>query len=259
MGAWSTSILGDDFASDVHSDFMDAYNDGADLKAIRASLEQECSNEVADPDEGPVFWLALAKAQWDCGALEADVLERVKQIVERGLGLDRWADEPARDLVKRKKVLTEFYTKLQTPRLNPKRRRKLRLKPAIFAAGDCLILTLPSGAYGAAVVLVANNNHRTEGENLVGVLHYRSPHKPPMEIFEASNWLVLNHHGWRNEPWIIWCLASQFRDRKLEIEVCGTLKQVPSPPREIRNLAYGWDGLASSVDEQFDWETGKRD
>lgn len=258
MGAWSTSILGDDFASDVYAGFMDAYNDGADLKEIRASVEHACLNEIADPDEGPVFWLALARAQWDCGALDADVLERVKQIVEQGLGLDRWKDESARDLMKRKKVVAEFYAKLQTPRPNPRKRRKPRLKPATFAPGDCLTLSLPSGAYGAAVVLVADNSHKAEGQNLIAALRYRSTQKPTPEVFESGDWLIMNHHGWKNMPLIWWFQPSDFRHRKPAIEITGSLKSLPPLPKHSDSYAE-WDTFVRQIDRQFDWEAGKRD
>lgn len=258
MGAWSTSILSDDFASDVYAGFMDAYNDGVELEAIRTTLERECADALADSDEGPVFWLALAKAQWDCGALEVDVRERVRHIVENGLGLAVWEDEPARDLAKRKKVLAEFYSKLQTPRPNPKKRKKPRLKPAIFAPGDCLTLTLPSGLYGAAVVLVADNNHKTEGQNLVAAVRYRSVQKPSPEVFESRDWLVMNHHGWREMPLIWWFPARGFRRHAPRVEKTGFLQVAPPIPKHSQSYA-DWDTLAASIDDQFEWEAGKRD
>ena len=58
MGAWSTEILGDDFASDIYGEFMDAFDGGRDPATIRQQLENANTRAINDPDDGPVFWLA---------------------------------------------------------------------------------------------------------------------------------------------------------------------------------------------------------
>ncbi|MGA9452935.1 MAG: hypothetical protein WBW41_16515 [Verrucomicrobiia bacterium] len=225
MGTWCTSILGDDFASDMYGEFIDAYHDGKELKTIRHELESKNKSEINDPDEGPIFWLAVAKAQWDCGSLDSDVLAKVGEIVNQELGLDRWREGAARDLEKRKKVLSEFYAKLQTPNPKPKKRKKPRFIPAIFEAGDCLALNLSSGGFGAALVLTTDNTHKIYGKNLIGVLRYRSDQKPPLSVFESRDWLCLNHHNWENEKFIAWYLGHSFRKHKLPIEKVGSVNR----------------------------------
>ena len=258
MGAWSTSILGDDFASDVYGEFIEAYNDGKELKVIRAELEETNRSELNDLDEGPIFWLALAKAQWDCGSLDSDLLDKVREIVGQELGLDRWREGKASGLEKRKKVLSEFYTKLQSQNLKPKKRKRPKLIPAVFEAGDCLALSLPSGGYGAALVLAADNTHKIYGKNLVGVLRYRSKAKPPLAVFNKREWLCLNHHNWKGDQRIMWCLAALFRRRKLPIEKIGSVPIRWLDPKDSRSSG-AWDLLGMQVELQFDWEAGKRD
>jgi hypothetical protein len=258
MGAWSTTILGDDFAADVYGEFIEAYNDGKELNVIRRELEAKNKGELNDPDEEPIFWLALAKAQWDCGSLDSDVLAKVGEIVNQELGLDRWREEPARDLEKRKKVLSEFYAKLQTPNPKPKKRKKTRFIPAIFETGDCLAVRLSSGGYGAALVLSTDNTHKIYGKNLIGVLRYRSDQKPSLSVFESRDWLYLNHHNWKNEKEITWCQGHSFRKHKLPIEKVGSIKIKWFDPKDSVSFSP-WDWLGSQVELQLDWEVGKRD
>ncbi|MEO7298035.1 MAG: hypothetical protein ABI042_05605 [Verrucomicrobiota bacterium] len=258
MGAWSTAILGDDSAADVYGEFIENYNDGKELSAIRRELEAKNKSELNDPDEGPIFWLAIAKAQWDCGSLDSDVLAKVGEIVNHGLGLDRWSEGTVRDLEKRKKVLSEFYTKLQTPNPKPKKRKKPRFIPAVFETGDCLALHLTSGGYGAALVLATDNTHKQYGKNLIGVLRYRSGQKPPLSVFESRDWLYINHHNWKNQIEITWCLGYAYRKHKVPIEKIGSNKIRWLDPKDAKSFSP-WDWLANQVELQFDWEAGKRD
>ena len=256
MGTWSTTILGDDFASDVYGEFIEAYNDGTELKAIRVRLEQQNKSELNDPDEGPVFWLALAKAQWDCGSLDSDVLAKIGEITSQGLGLDRWREGTAPSLEKRKKTLSEFYAKLQTQNPKPKKRKPPKLIPAVFEAGDCLALSLPSGDYGAALVLAVDNSHKTQGMNLVGILRYRSVEKPGPEIFDSHNWLCVTAGVWKNQPQIQWCLASVFEKRKQPVEKLFSRPIGWLDPKESKRHC-GWDFLWATVERHLDLETKK--
>jgi hypothetical protein len=255
MGAWSTTILGDDFAADVYGEFIEAYNGGKELNSIRRELEGKNQNELRDPDEGPIFWLALAKAQWDCGSLDADVLGKVGEIVNQELGLDRWREGTASDLEKRKKAVSKFYTKLQTPNLKLKKRKPSRHAPAIFEAGDCLVLSLPSGGYGAALVLAVDNSHKTEGMNLVGILRYRSLEKPSPEVFKLRKWLFITAGVWKNEKQIIWCLARTFRKNKTLIEKIASVKVGWLDPKKSDHYG-GWNLLATLIEHHLDFKSG---
>ena len=79
MGTWGVGLLSDDTAVDVYGEYMDKYNDGVDHAAIREVLEEDFADYLEDDDDGPVFWIALALAQWECGVLAPDVQERVSE------------------------------------------------------------------------------------------------------------------------------------------------------------------------------------
>ncbi len=126
MGTWGTGILHDDFALDIYQDYIERWNAGiATPEAVRIALEQEYADSLDDVDDEPVFWLALARVQWECGVLQTDILAKVKEIIESGRSLQRWED--AIDTTahgRRRGVLKRFLNTLRTPCSKPRRRKK---------------------------------------------------------------------------------------------------------------------------------------
>lgn len=240
MGAWSTEILGDDFACDVHGEFMEAYDGGKDLKQIRLELEQVHAAAIADTDDGPIFWLALAQAQWECGALDSDVRQEIEEIVQKGLGLDRWAEGAAPHLQERKKVLQDFLASIQTPLKSVRKRTPRKENPPIFAPGVCLSVQLPNGEFGAAIVLRAKHEHKEFGMNLVGLLDYCSKDKPALNVFESRKWLRTKRHGKFDRKELIWLFAQGFAESARLFENIGSVKLRWLDPRDSKVSAPKW-------------------
>jgi hypothetical protein len=59
------------------------------------------------------------------------------------------------------------------------------------------------------------------GKNLVGVLDYLSPQKPPLKVFRTREWLVRTRPGWSNAMDVAWYLPIGFRTAKARLEVVG--------------------------------------
>jgi hypothetical protein len=114
MGAWGTALFSDDTASDVRDDYRDHVGDGLSGPAATDRLLNEWRQTLSDPDEGPVFWLALAATQWKCGRLETRVLEKALEVIAGGSDLHRWQDNP-RLLKKRQAVLVKLGEQLRSP------------------------------------------------------------------------------------------------------------------------------------------------
>lgn len=60
MGSWGTAIFSDDVAADVRADWWDGILDGIPSEELTAKLVNSHAVQADDPDEGVVFWLALA-------------------------------------------------------------------------------------------------------------------------------------------------------------------------------------------------------
>jgi hypothetical protein len=64
MGAWETALFSDDTACDVRDSYTDLVGDGLIGSEATKTLLREWATSLNDPDESPVFWLALAATQW---------------------------------------------------------------------------------------------------------------------------------------------------------------------------------------------------
>jgi len=259
MGAWGTAILSDDVAADVYSEYMDDYDDGVDHAEIRAKLEKKWAEAISDPHDAPPFWFAVAKAQWKCGALEPDVLTRVTNLISDPASHELWAEQGVAILRKREAVLQKFLAEISTPNPKPRKRRKIKLVPAIFQPGDCLSVALPHGEYGAALVLAIYET-RWANWNLVGVLHYKAGQPPPIAVFENRNWLKLTHHKWDGRIDVGWRGASTYKKVLHPISLIGNIavrQDDPSDPDHLRG--FGDWNIWLAVVEQFAWEQGLRE
>ena len=251
MGTWGAEILSDDLAADVHSDFLARYDAGETVAAITRALHRTYAEPRSDLDEGPVFWLALAQAQWECGALDPAVLAEVEDIVAGGRGLDRRREAGPAHLRPRERALEAFLARIRIPAEAPRARQGGRLRDAVYAAGDCLSLRLDDGAFGAAVVLAARRSK--EGDNLIGVLRYHAPSAPEPGVFERRDWLHLTHHLWKGNASLYWIAAQGHGLYAESLQVVGSTALREEDPSDTGSYAL-WDSLFTDVEEQFAWE-----
>lgn len=123
MGTWNARIFGDDVAVDIREAFLERLATGEDVERATSLVSKDFSAELADVDDGPVCWLALAATQWEYGCLQPDVKERALAIIEDKRGLSRWS---GRERTKREKGVAELAKKLLSPQPKAKRPRRRR-------------------------------------------------------------------------------------------------------------------------------------
>lgn len=126
MGCWGMGITQNDEYCEIYERFMEEYDAGRPVEVISAELLEEWLEEF-DAADGVMHnvYFALAKAQWMCGGISADVLAQVERIVESGVDL-AWLKEmeaTERDLKTRQKALEKFLISLRTPREKPRKRK----------------------------------------------------------------------------------------------------------------------------------------
>jgi len=263
MGTWGTGILSDDTVRDVLGDYLDLFNRGDSPDAIRQRLLIAHSESVRDPDEGPLIWIGIAKAQWDCSHLEPLVLSKVREIVSEGLGLDRWAEQGERLLERRKRALNQFLVKLETANPRPRKPRKAIKRRPIFQPGDCLAVRLQDGDWGAILVLKGEPESddpykETYGTNLVVTLRYKSPDMPSLSVFEKREWLYLTHHSWKNDLVLSYVTASRFRKVRDRFVRVGAIELRPTDPRTA-TMHSPWSSKLEDMYLQDRWDRGIRD
>lgn len=162
MGAWGPGIFSNDTASDVRDSYFDLYDNGSDLVAIREQLERDFK-EGDRLQDNTDLWLSLAACQWRIGHMDADVLEKVRTIVHRGIDIEVWhsLDATPATLRSREKALHGLLAQIQTRNSKPRPRRRKSIPSTIFKTGECYAVRLSNGNYTAIVVLADKKDEFT--------------------------------------------------------------------------------------------------
>lgn len=158
MGAWGTGLFSDDTACDVRDNYVELLGDGLSGPEATERLLLDWSSSLEDPDEGPVFWLALASTQWRHGRLESQVLQQALSVIDDGKDLVRW--KSSQDYRKRQVVLSKLRNQLVSPQPQPKRVRKRFRDTNEWEPGDLIAYRLISGR---RVILRVIGHHVDKG------------------------------------------------------------------------------------------------
>jgi hypothetical protein len=154
MGTWGTGLFSSDMARDIRDFYRERIEDGVeDAEATRLTLEKFRSY-LDDPEEGPVFHVALAVTQSQIGRLDPVVRGRALAALDSGADLAIWEQENPNLLPKRREVLDKARAQLTS--VQPVRKRlRPRPRPSCgLVAGDILALSLPNGVALLRVVRI---------------------------------------------------------------------------------------------------------
>lgn len=244
MGVWGTAISSNDVYADVYGLFFELFNAGKDVRQITSQLTQHFADTVSDPVENHDFWFALAKAQWECKQLDAEVLERVSRIIESGDNIRVWKelDASTSDLKKRRAVLEKFLNQLRSERASPRKRKKKIIREPLFEKGECLTFRLSNGNYGGAVVL-AGIKGTEYNYNLIATTRINQKYKPTTEHFVLAELLVANYANYSNYLSIKWYLPVRNK------EVADCIERVGAIPVEFD---YSLDFVKFGATSDFD-------
>jgi hypothetical protein len=144
MGTWGTALFSDDLAADLRGEFRDLVGSGLTGDAALARLESEYASSLRDPDDAPVFWLAVAHTAWKIGRPIKRATAEALRIVAAGTDLRRWPDDETRR--KRMAVLERLQADLQSPPPAPKRIARPIVAENAWSTGELICYRLASGA-----------------------------------------------------------------------------------------------------------------
>ena len=144
MGIIGTGLFDDDRAADVRGEYRDLIADGTLGFEATDIVIQENQSALADPDEAPVFWLALAAAQWECGRLEDRVRDEAVAVLNNGTDLARWEYDP-KLVSQRRRVLERLRARLASPQPREKRIRQRYRDTCDWEVGEVIAYRLRTG------------------------------------------------------------------------------------------------------------------
>lgn len=251
MGAWGSGITQDDTVLDLIEDFKDSVKKTKNIEITTKLLIENNKYLIDDEDEGPLFWIALAKCQWEYGNLQTDVLEKVIDDFEKENGLGIWKEESQKDYLARKKVIMNFIENIKHTNPKPKKLPKLTIRKPLFKEGDCLSIKVNEHYYGAAIVIKADDSDPEYGENLIIATTYWNQVPPKQENFLKKEWLKLTYENWNGSVHKSWYGPQGFRKYKDVIVKVGSIDV--SEFKEIPCESYSlWSSLIELIGRQMD-------
>jgi hypothetical protein len=158
MGTWGTALYSDDLAADLRREFRDLVGQGLSPSAVVNRLKTEYKSSLSDPDEGPVFWLAVADTGWRLGRLDDDARQNALRVIEADQDLARW--ETSTDRATRQRVLARLRAQLLSPPPAPKHIARPFRSTNDWQLGEIIGFQLLSGRW---VLLRVVGHHQDKG------------------------------------------------------------------------------------------------
>lgn len=164
MAAWGTAIFSDDLACDLRDEFRDLIGEGLSPEAATAKLRAEYDLEE-EPDERPVFYLALAATQWKLGRLLDDIRDEALRVIDSGEEIERWKallidDEDTGSVKRRQAALTKLRGQLLKPQPKPKKIRLPYASRTDWEIGYAVAYRLLSGRFVVLRVIGIDEGRR---------------------------------------------------------------------------------------------------
>ena len=114
MGTWGVGLFDSDLASDMRGDWEDALADGKSHdEAMKLLIDGYAEDCAEDPDDGPVFWFAIATLELDSRG-EVNDYSRDRALDAMPADLERWRQEGTpEDAAGREQILVELAERLR--------------------------------------------------------------------------------------------------------------------------------------------------
>ena len=148
MGSWGVTSFQNDVAEDVKNDYISLLKKGKEGIEATEELTLRYEDSIVDPDDAPIFWLALADVQWDYGRLEKCVGEKALYYIRQGLTQQNASDDQTaideRDFHEQKRFLENLRQKLLSQQPDKKMVRQQKLYRCDWKNGDVYAYKLTS-------------------------------------------------------------------------------------------------------------------
>jgi hypothetical protein len=244
----------------VRDDYRDYVGEGLSGPEATDRLLKEWRDTLLDPEDGPVFWLALAATQWKCGRLESRVQERALDVIGSGANLRRWADDP-KLYKKRQAVLAKLEKQLRSPQPPKKRLPKRFRDHCEWEVGEIIAYRLCSGHW-ALLRVIELDSDKGGTFPICELLDWVGDEIPPQEVLKEvpvrktgpnaldrrPNELIRFMIGRTSEREL-----PQTRVRRLGIKLEPAQKRPPGAGRTVMwpIRVYLWRSLDASLEQDF--------
>jgi hypothetical protein len=256
VGAWGVGLWSDDTALDVRAMHRNALEDRLGDEQATETVLTEFAQHLADEDDAPVVWLALAVCQHEQGRLTPEVRDRALEVIDSGADLRRWEHLGPREGGRRAAVLTKVRARLMSPQPPRKPIRRRPRHVTSLKPGDILAYRAPSGRFHLLAVRALDEN-RYGTFPIVRLLDYHEEQLPGAEQLAELGDQPPGRSAGQDRPaepwWAVDGLVGHTRGH--DFTDCGfqVIGRVPPPSGEAEQR-----GLLSSPDSSSGWKFWQR-
>ncbi len=222
MGAWSTSITGNDTAQDLRAEYTCAFYYYKDISEAVQKIEGYVTSigiNETDPEEYCDYVYSLADFMWKKGILTDEIRDRALKMIDSGFGLEIWEESGVRILKARQKALEKFRTQITSPMCAPQKIKLNINAKEIFEKGDLIAIKL-----------------MTSGKNYIDRVRWiKDISEEEFQRYDGKYILVQkieDHYGWTSSIvpeikscWAIFKLFDGVYDEIPSIDDISTLKE----------------------------------
>lgn len=146
MDTWKISLYENNIGNDVRTFFETQLRNRKSSAAITQELVEQYRDAIADSEDAPAFWLALADTQWDFGRLEEHVKNEALFYLENFKNSSSLLNHEKFLQKTRADCLLALREKLLSPPPKPKRIRPQSLYVCPWKNGDVFAYQLQGQA-----------------------------------------------------------------------------------------------------------------
>jgi hypothetical protein len=186
MATDGVKIIDGDTAHDTYWGIMDLYDNGATVETIRTQIPFPQSDFYDDFDY-EIYTTAYSLAFWEIGFITDEIIQEVKNVIEKGACVKVWTEELDTKAGKsRQKELDKLWSKINTPNQKVRKRKKQKkIEAFVFDVNDVLTFQISDNNFYATVILDITQ-HRGRCSYNFGKIIFKNIKQPTIQDIEKS-------------------------------------------------------------------------
>jgi len=186
MATDGVKIIDGDTAHDTYWGIMDLYDNGATVETIRTQIPFP-QFDFYDDFDYEIYTTAYALAFWEIGFITEEIIQEVKNVIEKGACVKVWTEEfGAKKGKSRQKELDKLWSKINTPNQKVRKRKKYKkIEAFVFDVNDVLTFQISDNNFYATVILDITQ-HRGRCSYNFGKIIFKNIKPPTIQDIERS-------------------------------------------------------------------------
>ncbi len=142
---WGPGIYQNDITEEIREEYLNWIRVGKTNQEAAEDMFEYYKDYLETEEDYGILTIALADIQWKYGMLLPEIKERALEYINSGIDYKRWNN--TRTLEKRKKILTELASRLNSPQPSEKKIKPIKFIRRKWKVGDIIIYKITDRKY----------------------------------------------------------------------------------------------------------------